>query len=509
MNLIRDSYNEKKQNNSIITVIIVIMVILAIVAGLLLVIVNSLKGKKFKFYVDNTSQSVSEQIFTEVDGVRYINVKTIANIVGYEYNNGEYNNPYQEDKTKCYVKSDNEIASFISGSNRMYKVVLEQATTSTSKTDSDSTTTKSTTNTTTTTGTTGTTTTTTGTSTKTNINNTEYYELSNEVKVINGEIFASEQAISIGFNVYFNYDKQKNATTIFTLPYLVNLYSKEESVVLDDKCEFSNQKLLLYDMVLIKNSTGEYGVNKISTGEAVLGTKYAAIKFIESSMNFIVTTDDGKQGISSMTETKIAPQYDELKQLDKDLDLYLVKNDNKYGVINGEDEIVVYIEYDQIGMNTSQFVNNDIENQYIIYDKYIPAQRDGKWGLLNINGKIALPLEYDSLGCTKGKSITKTENNLLLVPDVQGIVVCKNGLYGLMTPNGSKLVPISLTEMYKVTNSGVNTYYMTYNEQKINVVEWVTAKSTATTTNTTSTTEETTTSQTVDSTNTETLASSI
>lgn len=504
MNLIRDNYNEKKQNNSIITIIIVIMVILAIVAGLLIIIVSSLKSKRFKFYVDNTSQAVSEQVFTEVDGVRYVNVKTIANLVGYEYNNGEYNNPYQEDKTKCYVKSDNEIASFISGSNRMYKVVLETAATNTTGTDK---TTNS--QTTTTTGTTQTTGTPITTTSKTNINNTEYYELSNEVKIINGEIFASEQAISIGFNIYFNYDKQKNTVSIFTLPYLVKLYANQESVVLDDKCEFSNQKLLLYDMVLIKNSTGEYGVNKISTGEAVLGTKYAAIKFIESSMNFIVTTDDGKQGISSMSETKIAPQYDELKQLDKDLDLYLVKNDNKYGVISGEDEIIVYIEYDQIGLNTSQFVNNDIENQYIIYDKYIPAQRDGKWGLLNINGKVSLPLEYDSLGCTKGTSITKTENNLLIVPDVQGIVVCKNGLYGLMTPNGSKLVPTSLTEMYKVTNSGVNTYYMTYNEQKINVIDWVKAKANTTTTSSISTTTEPTTSQTVAPATTEILASSI
>lgn len=471
MNLIRDNYNEKKQSNSIITIIIVIMVILAIVAGLLVVIVSSLKGKRFKFYVDNAAKPVSDQVFADVDGVRYVNVKTIAEVVGYEYNNGEYNNPYQEDKTKCYVKSDNEIASFISGSNRMYKVVLD-AEKSTTKEKNDETSQTTTTPTTQSTS----------TSLKTNMNNIEYYELSNEVKVINGEIFASEQAISIGFNIYFNYEKEKNTVSVCTLPYLVNAYAKQEGVVLDDKCEFSNQKLLLYDMVLVKNSTGEYGVKKLSTGEAVLGTKYAAIKFIESGMNFIVTTDDGKQGISSMTQTKIAPQYDELKQLDKDLDLYLVKNDNKYGVINGNDKIVVYIEYDQIGLDTSVFVNNDIKNQYIIYDKYIAVKRDGKWGLLSINGKGSLPLEYDSFGCTKGTSVTKTENNLLLVPEVQGIVVCKNGLYGLMTPNGSKLVPTSLTEMYKVTNSGVNSYYMTYNEQKIDVVEWVKAKANSITT---------------------------
>ncbi len=504
MNLIRDNYNEKKQNNSIITMIIVIMVILAVVAGLLVALVSSLNSKRFKFYVDKTPKNVSEQVFTEIDGVRYVNVKTISDLVGYEYNNGEYNNPYQEDKSKCYVKSDNEIASFIAGSNRMYKVVLDNQNIDSNTTDSTGNSTTKTSqstqisqSTTTTKNNTASSTSqaTTSLANKTDANNVEYYELSNEVKMINGEIYASEQAIRIGFNIYFKYDKEVNTVNISTIPFLVQSYSKFEGAVLDDKCEFSNKKLLLYDMILVKNTKDEYGVKKISSGEAILGTKYAAIKFIESSMNFIVTTQNGKQGISSMSQTKIAPQYDELKQLDKDLDLYLVRNENKYGVINGEDQVVVYIEYDQIGINAADFVNNNIENKYVLFDKYIPAKRDGKWGLLSIGGKISLPIEYDSLGCIAGPSITKSENNLLLIPDLQGIVVSKGGLYGLMTPNGSKLVPASLTEIYKVTNSGVNTYYMTYNEQKIDVIEWVKAKTNETTKKTENTVTDTTTNQ--------------
>lgn len=451
MNLIQDGYNDKKQSNSIITVIIVIIVILAIVAILLGALVSSLRSKTFKFYVDTKAQKVTEDVFLEIDGVRYINVKTIANAVNYEYNNGEYNNPYQEDKTKCYVKCDNEIASFIAGSNRMYKVVSQEKDTTSEQNNTE----------------------------KSNFSkntNIEYFELDNEIKVVGDEIFATEQAISIGFNIYFNYEKANNKVEILTLPYLVNTYAKKDGIALDENTEFSNKKLLLYDMALTKNSSGEFGVSKLSTGETVLGTKYANIKFIESSMNFIVTTEDGKQGISSTTETKIVPQYDELKQLDPNLDLYIVKNANKYGVINGEDEIIIHIEYDQIGMDISDFVNNNIENQYILYEKYIPVKRDGKWGLMNLNGKISLLLEYDSFGCKKGTSLTKTENNLLLVPDVEGLVVYKNGYYGLVTPKGTKIVPISLTEMYKVTNAGVNTYYMTYNEQKINILDWVEAK---------------------------------
>ena len=49
--------------------------------------------------------------------------------------------------------------------------------------------------------------------------------------------------------------------------------------------------------------------------------------------------------------TKISPEYDDIKQIDKDSGLYLVKNNNKYGVINSKQSIVVYLEYDQIGIN--------------------------------------------------------------------------------------------------------------------------------------------------------------
>lgn len=460
MNLIRDNYSEKKHNNSLVTIIIVVMVILAIVAALLFILISNLQNKKFKFIVDETSYKVSDEIFKDVNGVRYINVKTISNTVNYEYNNGEYNNPYEEDKTKCYVKCDNEIASFISGTNKIYKVALDDAAKKDTKTQqSVNSDTKQTV-----------------VSNENTLDSIEYYELKDEIKLIDGEIYATEQAIKIGFNISFNYNTAINKVEIYTLPYLVKKYSSVENSVLDEKCEFSNQKLLLYDMILVKNSKNEYGVKKISNSDAVLGTKYAAIKFIESSMNFIITTENGKQGISSTTETKISPQYDELKQLDKDLDLYLVKNGTKYGVINGEGNVVIYMEYDQIGMDTSAFINNDLDNQYILYKKYIPVKRDEKWGLMRIDGTNTVPAEYDQFGCTTGTAISKTENNLLLVPDVKGIVVCQNGLYGLITPDGSKLVPVSLSEMYKTTNSGVNTYYMTYNSEKIDILQWIKAK---------------------------------
>lgn len=56
---------------------------------------------------------------------------------------------------------------------------------------------------------------------------------------------------------------------------------------------------------------------------------------MENSQDFIVKTDDGKMGIlASNGTTKIQPDYDEIKQIDKQQSLYLVKRNNKYGVIS-------------------------------------------------------------------------------------------------------------------------------------------------------------------------------
>lgn len=456
MNIIQDNYREKKQSNKTIIAIVVVMLILLVVAVLLLVLVRNLKSKTFKFYVDGVQNtSISENIFYDVDGTKYVNVKTISSLMGYEYNNGEYNNPYEEDKTKCYVKSQNEIASFISGTNKMYKVILKendnQVTVKTGQeNNSEGNTTQQITS-----------------------QDIEYFEVGNEIKLIEGEIYAPIEAIEIGFNVALQYNSENNQTTIFTLPYLVKYYSKNISnSVLDATCDFSNKKLLLYDMVLVKNSDGEYGINKLD-GEAVIGTKYAKIKFIESTQNFIITTQSGKQGIASTTETIISPQYDELKQLGTDLDLYLVKDKGNYGVIDKTGNTVIYLEYDQIGMDMSPYVNNGIDSQYIIYDKYIPVKKDGKWGLINTSGKVTLSVEYDSLGCTKGDSIVKSENNLLLVPELNGIVVCKENTYGLRTPEGGKTVPLALNEMYKTIQDGKTTYWMTFEDKTYNMLEWV------------------------------------
>ena len=155
------------------------------------------------------------------------------------------------------------------------------------------------------------------------------------------------------------------------------------------------------------------------------------------------------------------------------MSLNRVQDNKKYGVINGDGKVIIYKEYDQIGINTTNFINNDIDNNYLLYNRYIPVMKDLKWGIIDVTGKITINVEFDGLGCTNGLSINKSENNVLLVPDVKGIVILKDNLYGIMSITGEKLVPTSVQEVYKVSTSGINTYYMTYNNEKIDAINWI------------------------------------
>ena len=449
-------------------IIAVILVLLLIACIALIGLAYYIQETELKITIDGASQKQMKELFVFEGDTVYIPIRDFATYVGYSSYSGDYKQ-YAEDTTKCYVESTHEIASFTLNSNKIYK------------TDGS--------------------------------NDYEYYEIDKPVKMINGKLYTTIEGAKIAFNIAFSYDKGKNNMTIYTLPYLVKHYTAKfpNSAIADDKANFNNQKALLYDMLVVKNSDNHYGVNSLK-GTEIIGTKYASIEFIESSKEFIVTTDENKMGIMSYdATTKIRPEYDNIKQIDKDAGLYLVTNSNKQGIVDGNGNIVLYLEYDQIGIDSAKFTANNIKNQYLLYDTCIPVKRANLWGLYDKNGKEILPIQYDALGCSvgSGNSGDKTANNILLIPDYEAIVVRNGEFYGVVNVNGKELLPSVLKSVYSITTSGEETYYMIYNEQVINVISYLDKyikkqenENNNTQTNTTTDTETNTTTNTITNTST-------
>lgn len=425
-----DQKNAKKW----MKIIAVILVLLFVACIALVGVMYYIQSIQLKITVDGKATKSLENVLIFENGKVYIPIRAFAEYVGYTSSNGGYKQ-YSEDTTKCYVQCNNEVATFSLNSNKIYKLLLDGN------------------------------------------NDYEYYEIAEPIRLINNQLCTTIEGAKIAFNVSMAYNQQENRVTIFTLPYLVTYYTAkfQNAGIADGNANFSNQKALLYDMLIVKDASNSYGVYDLN-GKEILGIKYASIKFIESTKEFVVTTKEKKMGIMLHdSSTKISPEYDNIKQIDKDSGLYLVTNNRKLGVINEHGSTVIFIEYDQIGIDSSRFLNNHIQNQYLLYDVCIPVKINNKWRLFDKTGKRLTNIEYDDLGCTSGSGISGDRNaaGVLLIPDYEAIVVKVGEFYGIIDSTGKEMLPPVLSSVYSTTSAGEITYSMVHNNQVINVIDYI------------------------------------
>ncbi len=435
--LIGGNYNqteEQVKTKKMMKIIAIVLVVLFVISIALIGIMFYVQSTQLKIDIDGEAKKKLKDVLIIEDEKVYVPIRAFASYVGYESANGDYKE-YSENTDQCYVKSENEVATFTLNSNKMYKVVLDGS------------------------------------------NDYEYYELDEPVTLINNQLCTTIEGAQKAFNILMTYDAPKKKISIRTLKYLVTYYSAriKNSAISEKDVLFSNQKALLYNMIIVKNAENNYGVSDLK-GNEILGTKYSKIKFIESTQEFIVTTLENKMGIMAHdSKTIISPDYDNIKQIDKDTGLYLVTNNGKQGVVNSKGSIIIYLDYDQIGVDSS--VYKEVQNPYLLYGKCIPVKRGNKWGVFDKNGKQVADLVYDDLGCSAGNKVggNGNANNVLLIPKYEGIVVKVGNYYGIITSEGNELVQTSLTSVYSITTAGESTYYMIFNGQIMNIVTTVDA----------------------------------
>ena len=435
MNLIDESFEPKKTDNSkkMAKIILIVMSILIVaIIGIFIAIVY-IQGNTLKLYIDgNVNEKVKEMMVAESDGTIYFPIKDIASYLGYESFNGEYTDK-SEDASKCYIQSDDEVVNFALNSNKIYKL-----------TTSD------------------------------NTSNYEYFYISKPVKAINGKLYATTDAIEDAFNISFTYDTEKQKIYIYTMPYLIEVYS---SKVLDYGYEaisenFTNKKTVFNNMLVVtKNQEKTYAVIDLQ-GNDIIEAKYDYIEYLPNSGDFLVQSNNKVGIISAKRETKVQILYDSLELIDSDTNLYLAKRDNKYGVIDSKGNIKIYIEYDQIGIDNTKFEQNDIKNKYLLDNGMIPAKKGEFWGAFDKNGNQVLNFEYDSFGYVA--SSNKDAINLLMIPDYNVMIACKDKKYTLINSVGEELCRPILDDAYMTINSGKKYYYMNYNNiTGVSIIEFL------------------------------------
>ncbi len=439
MNLIEESFKEKeekkkKRTTGIIlgAIIFVIIIIIAIVSYLIYI-----QRTTLRVLLDGKENEKLKQILViEDDGTIYVPIKQVASYFGYDSYNGEYSDK-SEDLSKCYVQGEKEIANFSLKSNAIYKLDLT--------------------------------------------NKTDKYECvysKKPVKAIDGTLYASSEAVEKAFNISFTYDDDANRIYIYTLPYLAEIYNTkvmgyDGSSYAKISDNFSNQKAILDEMLIVEsaNESKKMGVISLNGDKTILEAKYDDITYLPEIGDFLVKTGD-KFGIMSKDKrTKVEIMYDSIELMDGDSGLYVAKKDNKYGVIDSNGKIRIYIENDEIGMDISKFTQNNIKNKYILADNLIPAKRDKLWGLYNKNGKLVVDFNYDSFGYIA--KTNKNALNLLVIPNYNVLVACKNEKYTLLNSVGQELFAAPVADdIYMTISEGKRDYFIAVNNGTMSVKDY-------------------------------------
>lgn len=315
-----------------------------------------------------------------------------------------------------------------------------------------------------------------------NSSNYKYIYLKEAIKSSQGVLYAKSEAASKIFNLSFEYNKEKNVIEIYTTPYLVTAYS---SVVLDYgysriSQNYNNQKAILNGILVVENSNSKVGVIDID-GNIILEAKYDDITYLPDTGDFLVKSNN-KYGIMSKSrEMKVQIMYDNIELMDSDANLYLVKKDNKYGIIDFQGNIKVYTEYDDIGIDISKFQENNIKNNYLLVNNLIPIKKDGLWGLFNKNGKQLVEFKYDGFGYIA--SSNKNALNLLVIPDYDVLVASIDNKYTLINSSGQELFPTVADDIYMTVEAGETHYYIAVNNGQMDAIEYLEKRGIKTTNN--------------------------
>lgn len=435
MNLIEEEFQnkeeKKKKRTTTIILVAIIFVFIAIIATVSYLIY--LQNSTLKVLLDGKeNQKIKQLLQIEEDGTVYIPIKEIAGFLGYESYNGEYKEK-SEETSKCYIQNENEVANFSLESNKIYKLDL----------------------------------------TKTN-ENYEYEYTKKPVKAKEGILYATSEAIEKAFNISFQYDQDKNKIIMYTMPYLIQNYSGK---VLDYGYTeisdvFANKKTILQDMLVVKKGENKniYGV--IDTqGKNVLEAKYDNITYLPDVGDFLVENNKKVGILSKNGETKVQIMYDSIELMDYDAGLYVVKKDNKYGVIDLQGKTKIYIENDEIGIDSSKFEQNNIKNKYLLADNLIPVRKDKLWGLYDKNGKQIVDFKYDSFGYIA--STNKDALNLLVIPDYNVIVACKDKKYTLLNQAGKELFAPIADDIYMNISGGEKLYWIAVNNNRMDATKYL------------------------------------
>ena len=261
--------------------------------------------------------------------------------------------------------------------------------------------------------------------------NEEYREhlVKYPAKIINNKMYGTKESIGIAFNSSVSVSEK--SVIIITLNHLVKIDNANAIKLgytdITDQT-FENKKALLYDRLIVKKKEGMYKIVNRQNTQEIVPDKYTDIQFSESEQQFFVTNSLGKVGVLDINgNVKIEPIYDSISILDEEQKLYIVEKEAKFGILKNGDTEIITPKYDAIGCDLTTIKINETE---------------------------------------------KTVNPVVTIEECEGIVVKKDGKYGVIDIEENIIVPIQVDSIYSLKNDENELeYFMLYNGEELNIIK--------------------------------------
>ena len=452
-----DKFNQKQQRDEQKKRVVLISIVLcAILVALLLILIIFIRYQdslQLKFYIDGTQKPISSSLFVTEDGVKYVNIREFSEFLQYQYTKGEYLK-YNEDENSCYISNGIEVVAMTADEENLVKYIQVEPNSKLLSAEGPF-----------------------GMQIQVKSENGRFntFTLENPVKSINNQLYLPFDSLTDVFNVQVN-TSTKNRIKIITLPNLFQSIIKIAGQLNYTNVSgiYENIRAIPYNLAVVGNNE-LYGVIDLSSGKEVLSMKYENLEFVQNSQEFFMSAGGTVGLLDKEGNTIIKPMdYDEIFVLDELKQLYQVKKDGKYGVLNRNGDIIVHVDYDRIGLkNIEKYGNNieDVRNTNLLYDECVVVYIDSKYGMFDTSGKELLNTSYSDFGYVVNSKDVKGEDSVLLIPPeigIKGLVVCYNGLYGIYDVNVKNLiVPCACTRIYSITKVGETNYYMEFNGEQM------------------------------------------
>lgn len=459
-------YQKNKQNNAKKQTIlggIVICVIIMVLCIIGIMFLNSQENNKFKAFVNGQRIEFNPNfIVEEENGQKYLNIKLLADYTGYKYTQGDYIE-VNEDKNSCYLENDYEIVTFKADENTFSKYVknnysIESTSQEQEIEENEEQQTKYV--------------------VKSEDGTKENFTIETPIKLINDQLYIPINIVHLACNATVSLtDIQIQINSIdYLVQYGQNVAAQQGYTTISSTYE--NLRAISNNMLILGNDN-EYGVMSLIDGKLILSVRYDDIIYVQNENKFYVYIDSKVGIVDAEGNTIISPtEYNSIETFDLDKNLYLVQKDGKYGILNSSGELILHTEFDAIGIDDiDKFNLDELENENLWFDTIIAVKKGEKYGLYDIEkGNLLTEYIYDGFGYQTTLSDKAGEESLLIVPPetgIKGIVVNIGGAYGIYNiDDPDKGIPSSCTRIYCVTNNGVSTYYMEFNEMQLEMSEY-------------------------------------